>query len=120
MNKQYKKWIDYNYPTKEYSNLKCKDAVEDMVKSFPELKPIRGWYDEYQGVKRPHWWCKTQSGEIIDPTANQFDLIGEYIPYDESLGEPKGKCRYCGNISYWSSNACSKKHWEDIKNYLLN
>jgi len=44
---------------------------------------VRGWYDDVLWGKQAHWWCVDLSGNIIDPTIDQFPTkCGEYIEFN--------------------------------------
>ena len=77
----YEQWIKDNVP-KDCAN-QCAFYTEKMQAAFPELIRVCGHYD-----RRAHWWCKTLSGEIVDPTARQFASGGEYVEF--SGPEPTG------------------------------
>lgn len=38
------------------------------------------------GRRVSHWWLRTASGEILDPTAEQFHAVGENPPYELGKG----------------------------------
>jgi hypothetical protein len=115
MKEKYFIWISENYPTPESAILQCESATKKMVKQFPELKRVRGMIHvrEPHGLnptKSPHWWLVTPDGKIIDPVIHQYPLgIIKYIPLDESLGTPTGKCMNCGDFCYNNNIVCSKK-----------
>lgn len=71
---QYEGWIRKNVP-KDCSGM-CEGITIRMAIDFPELKRVRGYY-----MDRPHWWCVTPDGVIIDPTKAQFPVGGSYVPY---------------------------------------
>lgn len=57
---------------------------------------------------RPHWWCITSEGEIIDPTAHQWPAPPAFydaLPNDAE--EPCGKCTHCGDLLFRSRGADS-------------
>lgn len=90
----------------------CAVWTEHMVKEFLELRRVRGHALTADGKDRPHWWCMTPSGEIVDPTVAQFGACGgvsDYEPHDESAPEPVGKCSNCGGYIYppFTSVVCS-------------
>ena len=77
----------------------CAHAVQEMVKVFPELKAVRGRalipgvggftcfeYDpealkeDHPPISVFHWWCMTPDGDILDPTADQFREVFQYLP----------------------------------------
>lgn len=75
---------------------RCKDAVEEMAKAFPELTKVPGHVYTDWGM-RGHWWCKTADGEVIDPTAKQFGFIFAYEPWVPGTEVRVGKCMECGD-----------------------
>jgi len=94
-------WISKHYPTPEAANLKCAEATLAMCAAFPELIRIRG--SAMVGIDfRPHWWCETPSGTVIDPTAHQWP--GGVVFYErlQSEEEPYGKCLNCGYLLFRS------------------
>ena len=113
MNK-YQLWIDENV---DNPHLKCAEYTLQMQEIFPELIRIRGYYHDPFDGKQPHWWLSTSNGLIVDPTASQFNPLGHYEPYDESLGEPKGKCMNCGELSYFEANICSDICGDELHKY---
>ena len=72
---------------------KCKELSEDLVASDPTLVLVRGYYYCPIWGEQPHWWCKTSSGTIIDPTKDQFPSrgLGEYVEFDGKV-----PCAECG------------------------
>jgi len=94
-------WISEHYPTPESANLKCAEATLAMCAAFPELIRIRG--SAMVGIDlRPHWWCETPNGEVIDPTAHQWP--GGVVFYErlQSEEECHGKCLDCGELLFRS------------------
>ena len=106
MTRVYQAWIHEHYPTSDSARSQCAVATSAMVVAFPELIRVRGWYS---GIE--HWWCKTDSGEIIDPTAHQFPDMGlsVYAEFREGVDpEPIGKCLNCGEYCWeWSPSHCT-------------
>ena len=104
----YESWTRVNVPNSEAAHRKCKEWAYAMVACFPELRLVRGHYVCPVEGKVPHWWCVTPLECIVDPTAIQFVSLGsgEYIPYDESLPEPTGKCLNCGELRYNDDGCC--------------
>jgi|AMWB02.1.fsa_nt_gi hypothetical protein len=97
-------WLQNNDP-----HLKCATATLEMVSAFPELTRIRGHVWLCGGYERPHWWCIDKNGDVVDPTASQFNGIVMYEPWDESLPEPTGVCANCGGYTYNHATCCSDK-----------
>src|SRR5690625_6074281 len=94
----YNDWISEHYPTPDSARLRCAEATAEMCDSFPELNRARGHV--LVGVQyRPHWWCESPAGEVIDPTAHQWESPPIVYERLESEEEPHGKCMYCGDRS---------------------
>lgn len=92
----YGEWIDQNYPTQDSARNRCAGATLAMIQEFPELTRVRGWYGWSE-----HWWCKTATGEIVDPTAKQFLPGGTYREFRDGIDpEPLGKCMNCGDYCW--------------------
>lgn len=74
---------------------KCKEKSEKLVAENSNLKLVRGWYHCYGwGTVEQHWWCKDKiTGEIVDPTKDQFPCrgTGDYEEYKGILS-----CAECG------------------------
>ncbi len=100
-------WIAERYPTAESAKLQCAEATSLMVEAFPQLRRVRG--HAMVGINfRPHWWCVTPDGEVVDPTAHQWDVPPLF--YDalcDDTEEPCGKCIYCGDLLFRSKGAGS-------------
>ena len=95
---------------------KCAEFTAALVENFPELKRVRGFVTLKSGLRRSHWWCVDADGNIVDPTASQFETeyfwhagIAFYEPLNESDPEPTGKCPNCGNYCYDGGVCCSPK-----------
>lgn len=106
MQEKYANWIE-NWLKNHDPYLKCAEATNEMIVAFSELKRIRGHVITECGHERPHWWLVDENGDIVDPTESQFAFIAMYIPYDESFGEPTGKCPHCGKLCYDHRFCCS-------------
>lgn len=71
---------------------KCREMSEALAAENPNLTVVRGWYWDAFWGQQPHWWCKDQDGNIVDPTKKQFpDQNGEYEEFDGFL-----ECSNCG------------------------
>ena len=92
-----------------------------MLKTFPELKRVRGSYLCPIWGERWHWWLITANGDIIDPTVDQFPSkgIGEYIELTEDSPIPVGRCMNCGNLIYTQEYTCSEKCALEVRNYYF-
>jgi hypothetical protein len=106
---------------------KCAERTLEMQAAFPELTRVRGnVFLMPSGLERHHWWLKTPSGEIIDPTVDQFSdmnyiycgqSIMSYVELDETKPEPVGKCMNCGKYSYLDTNYCSNACLQELAEY---
>lgn len=124
MKPEYRAWIRAYEETSggRASTLgKCESASREMVEAFPELTQVRGHVlcPEPYG-KRGHWWCETEDGTVIDPTAGQFTFgIFSYEEYVEGDEIRLGKCMNCGD-EIWGSpergrpSVCSDSCGEDL------
>lgn len=109
---EYKEWIDINVKVPQNN---CESYSIMMHDKFPELKLVRGFYNEPVNVKTPHWWLKDKDGNIVDPTFDQF--IGPQLKffYEEwkVLGDwftkPVGICIICGEESFDTDSCCDNK-----------
>lgn len=130
MKTKYKNWIK-NYVAKHNGNVKnrCWSATKEMAETFPELKCERGWahikclkpFDKYGIYTDQHWWCVDPDGNIIDPTASQYESeIVKYEAYDEEIHGPlpTGKCMNCGSFVYDNKNFCDEICEKAILDYL--
>lgn len=81
MNREYKEWINENYPTEKAAKNKCNEAVRKMMDRFNPLENFIGVHTPDNLVVQVgycneiyHCWLKdTRTGCIVDPTAKQFD-----------------------------------------------
>ena len=100
MNSKYQEWIDNL--TAEEKNGNCDKVTSRMKEDFPELKRVRGHVElTFCPEDPPHWWMKTDDGEIVDPTISQFSdpsyiyggicRVMRYIEWEELREEPYGK-----------------------------
>lgn len=110
--KKIDKLMEYTKPLNpEACRGKCAEITLQIVNEHPGLIRVRGHYVcPIMERSFPHWWLKTESGFIIDPTSAQFlsNGTGEYAEHDEALQEPTGKCLNCGNYCYGINTACSE------------
>jgi hypothetical protein len=72
---------------------RCREMSEALVKKYPALRLVRGWYYCPLWGKQAHWWTVTPKGKIIDPTKDQFPSggCGDYVEYDGMV-----ECAQCG------------------------
>lgn len=120
MKQKYKKWIsNYNQLNPDTYGM-CTKATQQFLKEFPELKRVRGHVESVLSCKPlPHWWCVDPDGEIVDPTAKQFECITRYIKWDESQPEPTGKCPNCGEYCYDHKFVCCDACAEEYSAYVF-
>lgn len=90
MKPRYQRWIDANVPARPGGT--CRIVSAAMAREFEELSAVEGVVRYLQqcpdreryAVQRTtsHSWCVTESGQIVDPTAEQFEAIGSlsYVP----------------------------------------
>lgn len=79
---------------------RCREASEAMLARFPtELRLVRGHVEcPRPWGRRAHWWLVDPDGEIVDPTAGQFELgILRYDEYAEGDDLRLGRCMHCGS-----------------------
>jgi hypothetical protein len=123
--KKYNEWIEKNYnPQTAYGN--CAEAVKLMQKDFPELVTTNGFVHDVRWGQREHWWLKTPSGEIVDPTKAQFPFVMEYEEIDDkhpARNFERSVCANCGEHyyigkDYDDSTVCSSKCWTAYASYL--
>ena len=115
---KYELWISkegYDDPQKALQQ--CLEATEKMVKEFPELRVAKGvvWSKTNPDNFHPkffkqyeHAWCVTPEGEVVDPTVDQYVLIGkvEYKEFD--LSKPISKCKGCGQYFEGKGVVCGE------------
>lgn len=110
----YLDWMEeFNRSQKGCVRGKCHQASQAMVAAFPELRLVAGLvYQELGWGGNQHWWCVAPDGSIVDPTADQFALIGRYEALDPgSMATknriPSGVCMWCGMPTYHGKSVCS-------------
>lgn len=123
MSDRYKAWIREHYPAYEDAYGHCAEATTRMVEAFPELRRAKGFYHCPIIGERPHWWCVTPDGKIVDPTVCQFPSGGQF-EYQELVDGvdriPSGKCPNCGGWCYDGDYICSPKCHEEYVAYCNN
>lgn len=130
MNAEHKAWIEKNYPTRAEAWGQCAQACHAMAAAFPELRITNGEiYAILDPEPRLHWWLVDPTGEIVDPTAHQFQGIAEYIEIDDShpaRNFERMKCMNCGEHFYNTpehsgfSPLCSESCARDYAAYCNN
>lgn len=98
MNPQYQLWIVQNVTD---ARGRCVETTRQMARAFPELRRVRGHaHCPIQNRAIPHWWLVAPSGDVVDPTAEQFECPS-MVTYEEYTGpEPTGHCLDCGALLY--------------------
>jgi hypothetical protein len=102
----YQDWIWQHYPTSDSALAQCVEACAAMRLVFPELKEKNGVV--YSFVNRdnipggnpkeyPHRWLVTSTGEIIDPTVLQYELLGDLHYREMDVSQGMWRCRGCGD-----------------------
>ncbi len=99
MNPEYQAWIDAYLTRIGDPRGKCKDACKEMLAAFPELRQVPGHVHSSSG-KWGHTWLETESGEILDPTASQYEGISRYEPWKPGEEICVGRCLVCG-VDLW-------------------
>jgi len=102
----------------------CYSAAHHMAEVFPELNTVSGWaYCERGRVE--HWWCETTEGDVVDPTAGQYEALIGYERYEPGMEIGIGKCRDCGSVIYGSeldppqyTDFCDEGCMENTRRYL--
>lgn len=106
LEQRYKEWIEtWCSKNRAYGN--CEPAVLALLQAFPELKHVRGHVWTTWG-KRAHNWAITSDGNIVDPTASQFEAIFEYEPWKPGDLVRVGKCMNCGDEIWRTTESLDK------------
>lgn len=121
---KYEKWIKENVDLKDNGYGKCQEVTTEMVKEFPELQQIRGFYYCPLWGERMHWWCINEEFSLlIDPTAEQFPSRGsgvyDSVDEDDPGSIPTGKCPNCGGFCYNGNYCCSENCYEEYARYCM-
>jgi len=128
MKQEYTTWIEsYEHDCWTHGHTvkgTCSSATEDMVDDFPELRRARGFVYCSAG-RYQHWWCVTEDGDVVDPTASQFMLDeGHKLLYEElddatvELIIPSGVCADCGGDVFHGDSFCSVECESNTIKYL--
>ncbi len=101
---------------------RCAEVSLLMMRSFPELKRVRGHYYCAIWGERTHWWLVDEDGSIVDPTADQFPSkgMGVYDEWDDDEPEPTGKCPNCGELVYSGNYFCDDKCALEFKCHIMH
>lgn len=123
MDQKYQEWIDAKLKSGDDPFTKCAEWTLEMQAAFPELIRVRGQVMLSNLWERDHWWLKTPTGEIVDPTKAQFAqeyysggaTVLWYQERDESEPEPTGMCANCGGLIYGGrdtvcSDSCARAY----------
>jgi len=94
---------------------KCVEVSQLMQEAFPELTRVKGHVRTIEdlSIMQPHWWLTDPEGNILDPTARQWQCIMEYIPYKEGDLIPVGRCMNCGNQIFGRNKVSHVNHCSD-------
>ena len=121
MNKKYQDWIvKKNYNSMQNVIGKCDMATKQMIKEFPELQRVAGVvysrdnpdnFNRKQPKEYTHWWCVDPDRNIVDPTKEQFQLIGKLEYREMNTDEPISKCIGCGKYIQSNSRRCGECEW---------
>lgn len=102
MDARYAEWIErYADECGGHDRLRgmCGSATARMAREFPELRRVPGTI-YFAAGNSEHWWCETEAGEVVDPTASQFAGILSYSPWRPGDEVCVGKCMNCGEHIY--------------------
>jgi hypothetical protein len=119
----YEQWIEaFEEEQKFFLRGKCKEAAKKMILAFPELRLACGFAYCSWG-RDEHWWCVTQEGRVVDPTASQFRGPVAYKELDPNDPEtrkivPTGVCADCGEPVYGGKSFCSDRCQQLTEEYL--
>lgn len=102
----------------------CGSATAEMVLKFPELRRVAGFVYTNRG-ECEHFWCTTAEGEVVDPTAKQFEWISAYVPWQPGDEVRVGACMNCGEGIYrrvqsldepgLNPGVCSEECFDELK-----
>lgn len=98
-NLRYAQWIEAYVKRRDGAVLGlCNAAVEEMSNVFPELTRVFGHvYVFGGGGMRGHVWLVDPDGNIVDPTASQYQHIFGYDHWTPGTPVRVGKCMNCGD-----------------------
>lgn len=85
---------------------KCYEAADEMALAFPELKVVYGWVECEEHPRWPHWYLRAPGGEIVDPTAGQFQRIERYGEFGPDEPQLSGRCPVCATFVYDYAECC--------------
>ena len=123
MDQRYQDWIKSNVKDSGYGD--CWKVTELMAAQFPELRRVRGHYEDWLWGDRTHWWLIAPDGSIVDPTAAQFPTKGNaaYREWHEGDREPLGICPNCGGHIFEDyggvcSDSCGRQYAAYINSFV--
>lgn len=108
---KYEEWIAALKERVGFLTGRCKESAREMSEAFPELILTAGYAHTDRGFGE-HWWCKDTDGNIIDPTASQYQAVYEYEEWKPGDEIRIGKCMDCGEGIYKRLQSLT----EDVKN----
>lgn len=109
---------------------RCQQVVKQLVAAHPELTAVAGFFGPVDRAEEripgdEHWWAVTPTGEIIDPTVEQFGGDeGVYTPWRRDYHYVyKGCCMNCSEPLFALAEAsrretCSKECSDAVSNHL--
>jgi hypothetical protein len=117
----YTEWIAANVPANPRGL--CRSVTEQMQAAFPELRRVRGFFESALDAKVTHWWLETVDGQVVDPTAAQFQTTFEATYAAYAGPDPMGQCANCGELiwadggygSTFCDDECAGETFEDLK-----
>lgn len=120
MESKFSDWIAASVAANGNGYAECDTRTRLMVEAFPELRRVPGYYYCPIWGRRTHWWCVTQDGTVIDPTATQFPLrgIGVYEEVTDFSKLPTGVCMDCGDPVYNHRTFCNEECEMATRAYL--
>jgi hypothetical protein len=92
---------------------KCREAVTEMRKAFPELAEVRGHVTCAWG-RRGHFWATAPDGTIVDPTRAQFPGPVEYEAWNPGQTVRVGRCMNCGEDIWREVTDLSQVRREEV------
>lgn len=95
MKEQYLAWIRTYKKENKSVRGKCVEASQLMREAFPELVLVPGYCNGAE-----HMWLKDGEGNIVDPTASQFQKPLQYEEWKPGNGVRFSCCPDCGADIY--------------------
>lgn len=120
MKTEYAEWIAREVPDHAAAYGNCAEVTARMVEAFPDLRRVSGFYHCWAWGRRQHFWCVTNVGEVVDPTARQFPSAGagDYQEVTNPSEVPTGVCMDCGADVYEGATFCDDECERRTRAYL--